>query len=83
MEINTGKTKIMAFSRKEPIRSKICFSNRILECDISYEGEKDLNMKIYRFIKVVGIINQIFKLLLLSRHTRIQIYKILAKATLS
>jgi hypothetical protein len=31
MEVNTAKTKIKAFTGKEPMRSKICVSNRILE----------------------------------------------------
>jgi hypothetical protein len=31
-----------------------------LGCNISYKGEKDLNMKITN-IKIVGITNQIFK----------------------
>jgi hypothetical protein len=48
MEINTGKTKFVAFRGKEPVRSKTCVSNRMLEqvntlnymgCSISYEGE--------------------------------------------
>jgi hypothetical protein len=40
-------------------------------------------MKIANFIKAVGIINQIFKLSLASRHTRTQIYKTLAGPILS
>jgi hypothetical protein len=53
MEISTGKTKIMAFKGKEPVKSKICINNSTLEqvnifnylgCNISYEGEKDLKM---------------------------------------
>jgi hypothetical protein len=43
--------------------------------NISYEGGKDLNIKAANFVKVLGIINQIFKPLLVSRHTRICIYK--------
>lgn len=51
---------------------------------LSYEGEKkDLNIKILNFVKVLGIINQIFKSLLVSRHTRIQIHKTLSRPTLS
>jgi hypothetical protein len=51
--------------------------------NISYEGEKDLNIKAANFVKVLGIINQIFKLSLVSRHTRIRIYKTLARPVLS
>jgi hypothetical protein len=54
-----------------------------LRYNISYEGEKDMNIKPENFVKVLGIINQIFKLLLVSRHTRIRIYKTLARSALS
>jgi hypothetical protein len=50
---------------------------------LSYEGEKDLNIKAVNFVKVLGIINQIFKPTLVSRHTRIRIYKTLARPVLS
>jgi hypothetical protein len=68
-------------------RSKICINNETLKqintfnClgyNISYEGEKDFNIKAANFVKVLGIINQIFKPSLVSRHTRIGIYKTLA-----
>jgi hypothetical protein len=51
--------------------------------NISYEGEKDLNIKVANFVNVLGIINQIFKPSLVSRHTRIRIYKTLARPVLS
>jgi hypothetical protein len=88
MEINAGKTKIMAFRGMEPIRNKICINNKILKqliifnyfrYNIPYEGEKDLNITTLNFVKVLGIINQIFKPSLVSRHTRIRIYKTLAR----
>jgi hypothetical protein len=87
VEINTGKTKIIAFRGNEPVRNKIRINNGILEqvnslnyfgCNMSFEGETDLNMKITSFIKVMGIINQIFKPSLVFRHTIMQIYKTLA-----
>jgi hypothetical protein len=71
------KTRVMAFRGMEPIRSKICINNKTLKqqntfnylgYNIFYEGEKDLNMKAANFVKVLGIINQIFKPLLVSRH---------------
>jgi hypothetical protein len=40
-------------------------------------------MKITNLVKVVGITDQIFKPSLVSRHTRIKIYKTLARSTLS
>jgi hypothetical protein len=51
--------------------------------NIPYEEEKYLNTKAANFVKVLGIINQIFKPLLLSRHTSIRIYKTLARPVLS
>jgi hypothetical protein len=92
MEINAGKTRVKALRGMEPIRSKICINNKILKqqntfnylgYNISYEGEKDLNIKAANFVKVLGIINQIFKQSLVSRHTIIRIYKTLARPVLS
>jgi hypothetical protein len=51
--------------------------------NISYKGEKDFNIKAANYVKVLGIINRIFKLSLVSRHTRIHIYKTLARLVLS
>jgi hypothetical protein len=42
-----------------------------------------LNIYTQIFVKVSGIINQIFKPSLVSRHTRIRIYKTLARPVLS
>jgi hypothetical protein len=86
MEMNVEKTRVMAFRGMKPIRSKICINNKTLKqqntfnylgYNISYEGGKDLNIKATNFVKVLGIINQIFKPPLISRHTRIHIYKTL------
>jgi hypothetical protein len=92
MEIHTEKTRVMAFRGMEPIRCKTCINNKILKqqntfnylgYNISYGGEKHLNTKAANFVKVLGIINQIFKPSQVSRHTRIRIYKILARPVLS
>jgi hypothetical protein len=92
MEINTEKTRVTAFKGMEPIRSKMCINNKTLKqqntfnylrYNISYEGEKGLNIKAANFVKVLGITNQIFKPSLVSRHTRIRIYKTLARPVLS
>jgi hypothetical protein len=50
--------------------------------NISYEGEKVLNIKVTNFITIAGTINQTFKSSLVSRHTRIRTYKTLARPTL-
>jgi hypothetical protein len=91
MSISTEKTKIMAFLDKDPVRSKICINNKMLEqvntfnylgCTLSYEGEKDMPSKISKFVKTIGIINQVFKLSLVQQHTRLNIYRTLARPVL-
>jgi hypothetical protein len=82
----------MAFKGREPVRSKICMNNKTLEqvntfnylgYYLSYEEEKDLNTKITNLLKITGIINQIFKPNIVSKYTRMKIYKILARPTLA
>jgi hypothetical protein len=62
-------TKIMAFSGKDPDRSKIYINNKTLEqvntfnylgYILSYEGEKDMPAKISKFVKTLGVINKVF-----------------------
>jgi hypothetical protein len=88
MEISTEKTKIMAFCGKEPVPSKICLNNKILErvnefkylgYKSSFVGELDLPGKISKHSKTMGIINNILKPSVAQRHTRIPIYKTLAR----
>jgi hypothetical protein len=92
MEINAEKTRVMAFRGMEPIRSKICINNKTLKqqntfnylvYNISYEGEKDMNIKSANFVKVLRIMKQIFKLSLVSRHTTIRSYNTLVRPALS
>jgi hypothetical protein len=87
--ISIEKTKIMALSGKDPARSKICVNNKTLEqvntfnylgCILSYEGEKDMPSKILKFVKTIGVINEVFKPSLVQQHTRLNIYRTLAKA---
>jgi hypothetical protein len=77
---------------KEPGRSKICADGKILEqvntfnylgCALSYEGEKDMEVKISKFVKSIGVMNSIFKSSLVQKHTRLQVYKTLARPVLS
>jgi hypothetical protein len=91
MSMSIEKTKIMAFSGKDPVRSKICINNQTLEqvntfnylgCILSYEGEKDMPSKISKFVKAIGVINQVFKPSLAQQHTRLNIYRTLARPVL-
>jgi hypothetical protein len=81
----------MAFCGPEPIRSKILIDNEIkqqinainyLWCSMSNEGEKDIDVKIPKFLKITGLINTIFKPSKFQKQTRIQIYNTLALPTL-
>jgi hypothetical protein len=81
----------MAFSGKDHVRSKICINNKTLEqvntfnylgCILSYEREKDMPSKISKFVKTIGVINQVFKPSLVQQHTRLNIYRTLARPVL-
>ena len=91
MEISTEKSKIMAFCGKDPVPSKICLDNKILERvnQFSYLGYRlsfmeklDISDKIIKFNKSVGIINNIMKPNLVQQHTRTHLYKMLARPLL-
>jgi hypothetical protein len=80
----------MAFSGKDPVRSKICINNEMPEqvntfnylgCILSYEGEKAMISKILTFLKQ-SVINQVFKPSLVQYHKRLNIYRTLARLVL-
>jgi len=58
----------MAFTGRDPVRTKIVIDNKIIEqvnlfnClgnTISYEGELDINNKLNTFLKITGILNNV------------------------
>jgi phage major head subunit gpT-like protein len=60
MKISCSKSKTMAFLGQQPVHSKIVIENKILEqvntfnylgCHVSYEGEKDIQDIITKFLK--------------------------------
>jgi hypothetical protein len=63
MNISTEKTRTMAFLGPESIRSNIVIQNKIIQvnvsnylgCSLSYEGEKDIDVKISKFVKITGL----------------------------
>jgi hypothetical protein len=74
MEISTEKTKNGILWPR-----KIVIDNKIIQgCSLSYEGEKDIDVKIPKFLKITGVINTIFKPSVVQEQTRIQIYNTLA-----
>jgi hypothetical protein len=92
MSISIEKIKIMAFSDRNRVRSKICMNNNMLEqvstfsylgCILSYDGEKDIPSTKSKFVKTIGVINQPFKPSLVQKHTKLNIYRILARTVLT
>jgi hypothetical protein len=92
MKISADKIKVMAFVGKQHIRSKICVfdkpieqvsSFKYLSYNISYEKDVNISTKILNYNRAVGIINLILKPSLVQKHTRIEIYKTLARPILT
>lgn len=87
LTISTEKSKVMAFQGKHPKRSKIVINNKIIEQVntfnylgnlVSYKNEKDIDSKISKFLRITGIINNIFKPNRTRRNTRLKLYSTLA-----
>ena len=60
----------MTFKGRDPVRTKIVIDNKIIEkvnlfnClgnMISYEGELDIDNKLNNFLKITGILNNVFR----------------------
>ena len=59
----------MAFKGRDPERTKFVMDNKIMEqvnlfnClgNISYEGELDIDNKLNNFLKITGILNNMFR----------------------
>ena len=60
----------MAFKGRDPVRTKIVIDNKIIEKVnsfnylgnmISYEKELDIDNKLYNYLKITGIINNVFR----------------------
>jgi hypothetical protein len=70
IKMSTDKTKIMSFSGKHLVRSKIEIDGSILQqvkqfnylgCELSLDGEPDFDKKINRFQRICGTIRKHFK----------------------
>jgi len=68
--ISVHKTKSMAFKGRDPVRTKIVIDNKIIEqvnsfnClgnMISYEKELDIDNKLHNYLKIIGILNNVFR----------------------
>ena len=91
MEISPEKSETMAFLGRGPVRCKIVVENKCLQevknfqhpgFEISYENEKDIQQKVAKFAKILGILNNIFKPTLVQKFSGIKVYNELALAIL-
>jgi hypothetical protein len=87
MTISCKKSKVMAFIGQEPVRCKITINDKIfkqvnefkyLGFKISYEGERDVENKISKFLQVTGTINTVLKPNQVQKSSRMTIYNTLA-----
>jgi len=77
----------MAFKRRDPVRTKIVIDNKIMEQVnlfnylgnmIYYEGELDIDNKLNNFLKITGVLNNVFRPQKTLKKTRIKLYNTLA-----
>ena len=87
LTISVQKTKSMAFKGQDPVRTKIVIDNKIIEKVnsfnysgnmISYEKEMDIDNKLHNYLKITGIINNVFRPQKTLKKTRIKLYNTLA-----
>jgi len=77
----------MAFRGRDPVRTKIVIDNKIIEQVnsfnysgnmISYEKELDIDNKLHKYLKITGILNNVFRPQRTLKKTRIKLYNTLA-----
>jgi len=77
----------MAFKGRDPVRTKILIDNKIIEqvkmfnClgnMISFEKELDIDNKLHNYLKITGILNNMFRPQETLKKTRIKLYNTLA-----
>jgi hypothetical protein len=59
----------MAFRGRDPVRTKIVTDNKIIEQvnlfnylgNISYDKELDIDNKLHNYLKITGILNNVFE----------------------
>ena len=70
LTISVQKTKWIAFKGRDPVRPKIVIDNKIIEKVklfnylgnmISYGKELDIDNKLHNYLKITGILNNVFK----------------------
>jgi len=87
LTISVQKTKSMVLKGQDPVRTKTVIDNKIIERVnsfnylgnmISYEKELDTDNKLHNYLKITGIINDVFRLQKTLKKTRIKLYNTLA-----
>ena len=77
----------MAFKGRDPVRTKIVIDNKIIEevnsfnylgNTISYEKELDIDNKLHKYLKITGILNNVFRPEKPLKKTRMKLYNTLA-----
>jgi len=77
----------MVFKGRDPVRTKIVIDNKIIEKVnlfnflrnmISYEGELDIDYKLNNFLKITGILNNVFRPPKPLKKKRMKLYNTLA-----
>jgi len=77
----------MAFKGRDPVRTEIVIDNKIigqvnsfnyLGNMVSYEKELDIDNKLHNYLKITGIINNVFRPQKSLKKTRIKLYNTLA-----
>jgi len=77
----------MAFKGRDPVRTKIVIDNTIIEQVnlftylgnmIYYEAELDIDNKLNNFLKITGILNNVFRPQKNLKKTRIKLHNTLA-----
>ena len=77
----------MAFRGRDPVRTKIVIDNKIIEQVnsfnylgniVSYEKELDIDNKLPNYLKITGILNNVFRPQKTLNKTRIKLYNTLA-----
>jgi hypothetical protein len=86
MKISLTKTKTMAFHGKQSVRTKIVIDNYTLEqvthlkylgCDVSYQYDNDVNIKLKKFQNICGTIQSSLRSKT-RKDTRLKFYKVMA-----
>ena len=70
LTLSAQKTRSVSFKGRDPVRTQIIIENKIIEQVnlfnnlanmISYEGELDIDNKLNKFLKITGILNNVFR----------------------